>query len=365
MDPREEFNRLVGGRVRIAREALRLSQSDLAAKLGLSSHQIVSAIETGIRAVSADEMFELTEIFGKPMEYFTDPYLIVDEKVISYRAEPGTPQLETFEATVNNLVAAAVRFADLTGEEINPLKSQLPVDRGSDLSWIAGLGTQVAERFGLGPIPAENLVSFIEERLGIMVLKVDAPRGISGAACHLPRIDIIVVNRKEPVFRQHFDLAHELFHVLTWNTLPPERHDWIEEKKTKTEKMADAFAAGLLMPLKAMKARWASRRPGGDIHEWILKNATEMQVSGSAFYWRLVNLGLLPKKARESVDLDRLSRSDDTTATSLLLGEAFVRRMHAVLGQGKVSARKAADLVGLEKDDLKQLFASYGLQPPF
>jgi XRE family transcriptional regulator, fatty acid utilization regulator len=365
MDPKEQFNHLVGGRVRIAREASQLSQSDLAAKLGLSSHQIVSAIETGIRAVSADEMFELTEIFRKPMEYFTDPYLIVDEKVISYRAELGAPQLEAFEATVNNLVAAAVRFADLTGEEINPLKSQLSVDRSSDLSWIGGLGSQLAQRFELGPIPAENLVSFIEEKLGIMVLKIDAPRGISGAACHLPRIDIIVVNRKEPVFRQHFDLAHELFHVLTWHQLPPERHDWIEEKKSKTEQMADAFAAGLLMPLKAMKARWASRSSGTDLHEWILTSASEMQVSGPAFYWRLVNLGLLPKKVRESVDLNRLSRSNDATAPSLLFGEGFVRRMHAVVDQGKVSARKAAELVGLDRDDLKQVFASYGLHPPF
>jgi Zn-dependent peptidase ImmA (M78 family)/DNA-binding XRE family transcriptional regulator len=366
MNEKDSFNHLVGSRVKIARELAGISQSNLAEKLGLSKHQIISNIETGLRAVSADEMFTLTELFGKPMDFFTDPYRVVDEKVLSFRARPDVEMLDAFEEKISNLVAASVRFSDLLNESVNPFKQQLSVDMSTTISWVKALGTQVAEKLALGPIPADKLEACIEKELGIMVFYVDAPEGVSGSACHMPQLDLIAINRAEADFRRNFDLAHELFHVLTWAKLPPRRHDWIDGKtKPKAEKLADAFAAGLLMPMKSLEARWSARKEEEHLNTWILRNATEMKVSGQAFYWRLVNEGLLTGKLKEQVDESQLSRPSDHSEIPRLFCDSFVRRMHMVLEQGKVSARKAASLVDLEVDELDSLFASYGLGSPF
>jgi len=177
----------------------------------------------------------------------------------------------------------------------------------------------------------------------------------------MDQIDLIAINRNEVDFRQHFDLAHELFHVVTWSTLPPKRHDWIDGKKPKAEKLADAFAAGLLMPTKAIHARWSAKRDAEDLHDWLLQHATELKVSGQALYWRLVGEGILRGQAKDGVDQGRLSRSSDTGSKPRLFSESFVSAMHQVLAQGKVSARKAAALVALDVDDLNPLFAAYGL----
>ena len=61
--------------------------------------------------------------------------------------------------------------------------------------------------------------------MGLLVLLVDMPKGISGVACQIPGADSILINRKDSEGRRNFDLAHELFHVLTWDALPPERVD--------------------------------------------------------------------------------------------------------------------------------------------
>ena len=36
----------------------------------------------------------------------------------------------------------------------------------------------------------------------------------------------MLINRDEVPGRRHFDLAHELFHILTWDAMPP---DHVEE----------------------------------------------------------------------------------------------------------------------------------------
>ncbi|HEX4078867.1 MAG TPA: hypothetical protein VHX61_08350 [Rhizomicrobium sp.] len=82
-------------------------------------------------------------------------------------------------------------------------------------------GERFAIEFELGDVPALRLADAMEQKLGILVLMVDALGGVSGAACRLPDLDAVLVNRYESPGRRHFDLAHELFHILTWKAMPP------------------------------------------------------------------------------------------------------------------------------------------------
>ena len=72
-------NPLIGRRIKAIRQARGISQADLARALGFKDRQIVSAIETGVRRVGAEELLLAMEHFSVPLEYFTDPYRLDGE----------------------------------------------------------------------------------------------------------------------------------------------------------------------------------------------------------------------------------------------------------------------------------------------
>ena len=65
--------RLIGTRIKALREEHRLSQDDFAHLLGFKDRQTVSAIETGTRRVTADELVLAVEKLRAPLDYFTVP----------------------------------------------------------------------------------------------------------------------------------------------------------------------------------------------------------------------------------------------------------------------------------------------------
>ena len=99
-------------------------------------------------------------------------------------------------------------------------------------------GERFAADFELGDVPAARLAEVMEGKLGILVLMVDAIEGVSGAACRLPELDVVLINRKEVAGRRHFDLAHELFHILTWDAMPPEHVEEFVRAQQKSRRAA-------------------------------------------------------------------------------------------------------------------------------
>ena len=123
-------------------------------------------------------------------------------------------------------------------------------------------GERFAAEFGLGAAPATRLSEAMERELGILVLMVDADRDISGAACRLREMDAVLIARREVAGRRHFDLAHELFHILTWDAMPPEHSEAAQETDgNRVEQLANNFAAAVLMPSASLRRfdGWAGR----------------------------------------------------------------------------------------------------------
>ncbi len=65
----DEAWKALGDRLRHSREYLGLSQSEVAAVLGIS-RPAISQIEAGRRKVSTLELAKLARLFGRPYEYF-------------------------------------------------------------------------------------------------------------------------------------------------------------------------------------------------------------------------------------------------------------------------------------------------------
>jgi len=103
---------------------------------------------------------------------------------------------------------------------------------------------------------------------------------------------LIVLNADEPEARQRFSLAHELKHVIDHTT--KERTCWDESWRSgadKAERLADHFAACLLMPKRHVKATWGT-------HPTVQHLAETFGVSIPAARVRASYLGLLDSTPR-------------------------------------------------------------------
>ena len=220
-------------------------------------------------------------------------------------------------------------------------------------------------RWNLGDVPSARLEEALERELGILVLYVDAPESISGAASYLPGQHTILVNQRESPGRRSFDLAHELFHLLTWDAMPPGRVEPAEVKKTKgnrVEQLADNFAAGLLMPSRVLAARW-SARGDEELARWIARTAAELRVSVPALGWRLVNLGHLSRAEMDALPAKPAVRAK-AEAPPLLFSRPFVARLSDAVADGRLSLRRAAALVELPPEALAALCDAHGRPLP-
>ena len=141
------------------------------------------------------------------------------------------------------------------------MRRALGLNRLSRFEDAMDAGERFVSELGLGPVPALRLAAAMEEELRILVLMVDALEGISGAACRLPELDAVLIARREVAGRHNLDLAHELFHILTWDAMPPEHVESASDfGGNRVEQLANNFAAAVLMPAKS--GRSGRLRPG-------------------------------------------------------------------------------------------------------
>jgi Zn-dependent peptidase ImmA (M78 family) len=210
----------------------------------------------------------------------------------------------------------------------------------------------------------------MERKLGILVLNVDAIEGVSGAACRLPDLDVVLINRLEVEGRRHFDLAHELFHILTWDTMPPQHVEEASEySKTRVEQLANNFASTVLMPSTMLEqfGPWSSDLSVKQIIARLNAAADKLAVTATALKWRLVAIGKLEHTKAKGIPDAALRNNGHEIAQANpppLFSKSFVEVIALAIREGHVSVRRAADLLDLSLDDLADLCTTYGVQSP-
>jgi Zn-dependent peptidase ImmA (M78 family)/transcriptional regulator with XRE-family HTH domain len=361
---------LIGARIRALREERKLSQEDLARLFGFKDRQTVSAIENGERRVTAEELILAVEKLGQPLDYFTNPFMLVGEGKFSWRqTNVGALRLGAYERSAGRWIAAFRAIAPQVGKAAPLLRRALGLTRHSSFEDAMAAGERFAAEFKLGDIPAMRLAEVMERELGVLVLMVDAIEGVSGAACRLPELDVVLINRHEIAGRRHFDLAHELFHILTWDAMPPEHsEDASETSKNRVEQLANNFASAVLMPLPVLDrfGDW-SNAPAAELPARLNATAQELQVTSTALKWRLVALDRLKQaEARAIPDaaLRNNGREQLNEVAPPLFSRPFMEVINLAIDAGRVSMRRAAGLLDLTVEDLGDLFAVHGLEPP-
>lgn len=362
----------IGARIKSLREQRKLSQEDVAEKFGFNDRQTLSAIETGDRKVAADELLRAVQIFGVPIDYFTDPFLLAGEGRFSWR-QTGVDgdRLRGYEESAGRLIAAFRTLARQTGHKPPLMRPALSLSKQSSFDEATAAGERFAAEFDLGHVPARGLADAMAEKLGILVLMVDPIDGVSGAACRLPELDVVLINRNEITGRRHFDLAHELFHILTWEKMPPEHiEEAVPKRRNRVEQLADNFASALLMPGAVLDrfGEWGSLTDE-KLVDRLNEVADELLVTSQALRWRLVGMKRLSHEQSDAISGDELRnngrRKPGKLETPPLFSKPFVQIVAAALDEGQTSMRRIASILGLAIDDFADLFAAHGVEAPY
>jgi transcriptional regulator with XRE-family HTH domain/Zn-dependent peptidase ImmA (M78 family) len=362
----------IGFRLKALREQRNLSQDEIARQFGFRDRQTLSAIEIGERRVTAEELLKAAGLFGVPLEYFTDPFLLAGEGRFSWRQNGVSGKaLAEYEVDAGRLIAAFRELGMKTGADGALFRPTLKLDAQSDFEIATETGERFAVECKLGPVPAARLAGVMERELGILVLMVNPIDGVSGAACRLPELDAVLINRREAPGRRHFDLAHELFHILTWDAMPPEHIEEVAPvRRSRVETLADNFASALLMPAKIVDAmaNWVTLS-GDALISQLNAAADELQVTSSALRWRLVGMGRLGKIIAGRIPEDRLRNNGHAKPPKgplpPLFSKAFVEVIARAIDEGRVTVRRLSYLLGLSIDEIAELFTTWGVKAPF
>jgi Zn-dependent peptidase ImmA (M78 family)/transcriptional regulator with XRE-family HTH domain len=360
---------LIGKRLKALRDQRALSQVEVAEIMGFKDRQTISAIENGERAVKAEELLTLVEKLGVDFDYFTDALRLEGEGRFSWRRGGEVPaeRLDNYERSAGRWIAAYRELSRRTENLIPLIRPQLPLDKFSTYAEAADAGERFAHDFELGDFPSARLAEVMEQKLGILVLMVNSTDGISGAACSLPELGAVLINRHEVKGRRHFDLAHELFHLMTWDKMPPERSEALDSR-SHVEKLADRFASAVLMPRWLLQDIDWRTLIGLALPEAINARATALGVSADALRWRLAHTGLLAQKTAKEIPAAALKHNGGGLPARPEVPPLYSREFMSVVvnavGGGFISVRRTAGLLDTTIEGLAQLITAHGLPMP-
>ncbi|MHB1329275.1 MAG: ImmA/IrrE family metallo-endopeptidase [Gemmatimonadales bacterium] len=180
------------------------------------------------------------------------------------------------------------------------------------------------------------------------------------------------MNVDESPWRQNFNFAHEVFHLVTWTSveraLEPFADGGEPEWLAHLEKLANHFAAALLLPTDELQLQFGLRVRDSKI-QWLdlVELANEFDVSTSALAWRLAKLRLLAKETvQDLLDNPRFQELDRSTMPDRWnrergeprlpspLPERFVRLAFLAYRKGELSMARLAEYLEVRLDALAE-----------
>jgi Zn-dependent peptidase ImmA (M78 family)/DNA-binding XRE family transcriptional regulator len=365
----------IGKRLQSARRALGLTQTAVAEQMGMVT-STVSAIESGKRAVTGEELYRFAQLLGRPVAYFLEAE--------GTAPTPGFQYL--FRAVADKLFERGplVELEQLADDYdlLEELVGTPPLPLPPDYSGFGFRTDQDAEtlaemeraRLGLGDAPVGDLIDLLDGTIGIrtFLLPVQQNNWSSVSVRSRGGRPCMAINSKEPPYRRHFDLAHEYGHVLVHLFRPdgPAAHIDVGPRVGRVpadERFADAFAAAFLMPRRAVLRQLdlVLKAGAGRFTDFDLVHlAMHFGVSGQAMTLRLIALRKMP---REIYDEHWRTRKFDALAGMLGYDvedpEGFWERRVILPPRFRYLAMKAyedeeislAKLAGLLREDFYEL----------
>ncbi len=358
----------LGERVKECRKRFNLSQKELAAQMGFNSFETISKIEHGERAIKAIELAKFARLFKVEIsDLLVSPELPQLQNAFLWRKTPRAGR-ELQEATFLEICRQYSLVQELSGEASLKRIPQAPVIsvEALDYSRVEILAEEMRRELNLGDRPASQLENTLQNSYGVKVWYQELGEG-SAACCYGEFGPAILMNRLEAPWRRNYNFAHEVFHLITWESFSPKKVLKKPNLWNKVEKLANAFASCLLLPSNVVLVEFRRREKDKKItYGDLVSLARSLDVSTEALLYRLSNLKLLSKEAVDSLLRNNLFRSIDrsTMAHSWWIPptfpERFVRLAFLAFQKGKISKAKLAQLLNSSLFDLPSVLSEYG-----
>ena len=358
-------------RIMAARRSAGFSITEAAQKLGFKNYQTLSAIEKGARKINAHELVMMARLYGRSLDYFLESDVAPDPVPLWRKAKKTDinqiqRQFLSFLENYNNLehlLGLKRRWKDV---QKNYDRDDFSVNGFEQAD---KLGAEIHNFLDLGSRPSFNLLNVLENKLRFKILHLSLKTGVSGASVVDNTMGVgILININDAPCRRNSDLAHELFHIVTWDVFSPEEigNGTI---KTKPEQYADIFASSLLLPKAHLIDTLKETVTDNEIRVIdIIELAKEFGVSTEAVFWRLVNLKELKKSQVQRVldnpkfrYLDRdMRRSLYSKDSPSRFPSRFISLACRCLMEGKISRGTFAQYLEIDRAEIDDYLEAAG-----
>jgi Zn-dependent peptidase ImmA (M78 family)/DNA-binding XRE family transcriptional regulator len=275
----------VSQRLKYARKRanLTLAQVEERTAIGKSS---VSDFENGRRDPKLRHLHALAETYRRSVGFFLSEGPLPKELVL-WRERPaeGPEELEADFLRLCEQYHNLEVWCEEATESWLP-EPDMPAERFG-YAQAEELAQGVRGQLQLGDRPGQELLRVLEEACGVKVFHRGFHPTGTAASTKSPNYGYaVLLNANNIRWRRNFDLAHELFHLLTWKVFRDAEEDTSCVASEKEESLATCFARNLLMPENALRTALDRRTKEGSISfESLFDVAREFDVSVEALLW--------------------------------------------------------------------------------
>lgn len=355
---------LLPARLTKARERLSLTQAQVAERTGIGPSSL-SEFERGHREPSLGQLQALARLYQRSL-----PWMLGEEaepvEVVLWRQRPEPPVAAEVGARFLRLSEQYRNLELWCSDTVECDLPRVEADAGKFHSFdSANLAKRVRNELALGDRPGESLLRTLEEVCGVKVFHLTfEPTGTAACVKSAAFGASILLNKSNVPWRRAFDTAHELFHLLTWESF---NKQWTGDPPIATaqeEKLANVFASNLLMPEEPF--RLAVQRRMTDVHtpgmDQAFAVAREFGVSVDAV---LVRMSFLFGLKQEVVERARAAwralaalYEDREVDNPPELPRRFQAMAMAALKGGNISIGRFSEYLGLSRQRAMEIARS-------
>lgn len=370
---------LVGERLRRARVAADITQSDAANAIGAARTTVV-AMEKGERKVKLGELQRLAQMYRTTVNELLRQEAVHVDLLPRFRKLPGKgAEAGTAAELMASLAKAEAELENLLGVNRSvALPPERPLLKGDVRVQAEQDAAELRRWLGVGLAPIPNLVGLLEMDMGVRVYVRRLPPRISGLFAYDDAIGAcVLLNASHPRERRNTSAAHETGHLIATRHKPEVLRDG-EEENSREERYANAFARALLTPARAVMQKFADITAGADklsrkhvivlsnyfavSREAIVRRLEELKLTKAGTWdWFVANGGITDDQARQVLG-DQVLRDeakvDADRPTTLRLNLMAAEAVHRDL----LSEGQLARLLRMDRVELRGLLDAYGAE---
>ena len=274
-------------RLKHARQRAALSGTQVHERTGIGESSL-SDLENGKREPSLSQLQKLADLYRRSVSFFLEDGPITAEPAVLWRMRPQ----ENAEEIEVGFLRHCERYHNLEVWCDERAAVCLPPAGGDPSRFSYNQAEELAKRvlreLPLGDWPGRCLLAVLEEVCGVKVFHLKfEPTGTAASAVSDTFGAAVLLNANNVQWRRNYDLAHELFHLLTWPVFHPTSTGSVLSSDLE-ESLANCFASSLLMPIEPFRTAINSRMQDGKVSfESLFDIAREFDVSIDSLMWRM------------------------------------------------------------------------------